>query len=269
MTPAIRIARIPESAAAAMTIAGSAATPKLERKRASRVAFPASWRVMMRVAASAAADAARASESEAGLDIHGGSFVPRRQRDREGIGPLQIRKREPAADGGVPGVGAFAGEVDSAHVCQSKDAELGGKDQLEAGQRQPQLGRSVGRGITSVAIHCAQPHGRRATQEGCLEERILSPKLLTSDSKREGGIERRVGGEKRSGLTVHFAEDTVHVPESRVQGPGELNVQTSLRCLLPVAGIVPQGKSAAELAEVAGAIEISQGGEKAVRMIVG
>jgi len=73
-----------------MTIAGSAATPKLERKSASRVAFPASWRVMMRVAASAAADAARASESEAGLDIDGGSFVPRRQRDREGVGPLEV-----------------------------------------------------------------------------------------------------------------------------------------------------------------------------------
>src|SRR4051794_1411208 len=269
MTPAIRIARIPESTAAAMTIAGSAATPKLERKRASRVAFPASWRVMMTVAARAAADAARASESEAGLDIHGGSFVSRRQRDREGIGPLQIRKRESAAEGGVPGVGAFAGEVDPAHVCQAKHAELGGENQLEACQCQPQLGGPVGRCVTSVAINCAEPQGRRSAQECCLEERILSPDLLAADSECQGGIKRRVRRQKRPGLAVHLPEDAVHVPEGRVQGPGELDVQTSLRGLLPVTGIVPQGKSATQLAEVAGAVEIAQGGEKPVRMIVG
>jgi hypothetical protein len=50
-----------ESNAAATTMGGSDATPKVERKSASRVAFPAIWKAIITMPATAAAAAARLS----------------------------------------------------------------------------------------------------------------------------------------------------------------------------------------------------------------
>src|SRR5215204_5753524 len=66
MTRATSTARNAESTAAVMTMGGRDATPNVERKSASRVALPASCSVIMTAAATAAADAARASGPEPG-----------------------------------------------------------------------------------------------------------------------------------------------------------------------------------------------------------
>src|SRR6478609_3594159 len=102
MARASRSVSTPDSTAARMTIDGSFATPKVERNRASRVALPASWMVMRTAAAAAAKFAARRSEdrsvkqhqmrtSEAvsSLDVHGCSFLSRRDGGRDGKRPVQ------------------------------------------------------------------------------------------------------------------------------------------------------------------------------------
>ena len=50
-----------------MTIAGSAPTPKLERKRASRVALDPTWKAMLAAAATVAAKMAERVSLEPGL----------------------------------------------------------------------------------------------------------------------------------------------------------------------------------------------------------
>src|ERR687889_526171 len=112
---------------------------------------------MMTVAASAAAQAARASESEAGLDIDGSSLISCREGDREGVGPLQVGQRQTAPECGVPGIGALTLEKHAPSIGQAEDAELGGQDQLESRQGQTQLCRSIGRGVARVAIYPAEP----------------------------------------------------------------------------------------------------------------
>ena len=112
-----------ESTAAAMTIGGREATQNVERNSASRVAFPAIWKVIMTVPAAAAAIAARpsvlepnpgivtgqlsrgASEPEAGLQVEAGSFLTGRHCGGEGACAIQVREPDPAAEGGMPPVG--------------------------------------------------------------------------------------------------------------------------------------------------------------------
>jgi len=50
-----------------MTIAGSAPTPKLDRKRASRVALDPTWNAMLAAAVTVAARTAERVSSEVGL----------------------------------------------------------------------------------------------------------------------------------------------------------------------------------------------------------
>src|SRR5918993_877586 len=92
-----------ETAAAAMTMSGRAATPKLERKSASRVALPAIWNAIMTVpAATAAATARRSSlsESKSSLYVDPGPLVALRDREGQGICSFQVRQPHSAAGSG-------------------------------------------------------------------------------------------------------------------------------------------------------------------------